>query len=163
MSEAKKVVSRFIADIKEFIWAGIVFAIYYLISHYMNNAFCPLLAMTGIPCAGCGLTRAAVFLAKGQVMRAAYINPSIFPVLIFLLYCGYFRYIKGSAIKGLKPALAGLVLCMLIIYVYRMYLYFPDRAPYVYQYSNAAARRIPGYSDKMREVLRNIRAWRAGI
>ena len=158
----RKSVSRIVGDFKE---AGIVlllFLVYYLIMDVLFDAFCPFLIMGGIPCAGCGLTRAVIFLAKGQVIRAFRINPSVFLILIFLLYCGYFRYIKGRKVKRLGAALGVLILCMLVIYVCRMYLYFPDRVPYVYKSDNLAARWIPGYGEWMQKMLHAIRSWRAG-
>lgn len=162
MIKIRKIVKRITSDLKE---AGIVFMLflfYYLIMNAMFDAFCPLLITTGIPCAGCGLTRAAIFLGKGQVLRAFRINPSIFPVLGFFLYCGYFRYIKGTKIKRPGAVIGILVFCMLAVYIYRMYLYFPDRAPYVYRSENLAARWIPGYGEWMQKILRGMRLRRAG-
>lgn len=147
MKKIKKISNRIIADLKESGWAFIIFLVYYVIVHAVFDAFCPMLVMTGIPCPGCGLTRAVIFLARGQVLRAAYINPSVFPLIGFLLYCGYFRYVKGSRIKGSGVAVGLLTVCMLVIYGCRMYLYFPDRAPYVYMENNMAARWIPGYGS----------------
>lgn len=163
MTKLKETANRIGKDCKEFFWAGVVFFIYYRIVHSVYDAFCPLLAATGIPCAGCGLTRAAVSLMQGQVQRAAHINPSLFPIIIFLLYCGYFRYIRGSKIRGFKVMLGLLVFCMLAVYVYRMYLYFPGRAPYVYQRNNVAAGWIPGYDKWMDRILNEIEQRRAGM
>ena len=133
--------------------AGVVFLIYYQIVHSVFDAFCPLRVFMGIPCAGCGLTRAAIYLLQGRVSGAMYMNPSIFPILFFLLYCGYFRYIRGTAVKRFGLLLGLLVAGMLVIYGCRMYRYFPDRAPYVYQSNNAAARWIPGYDQWMRKIM----------
>lgn len=162
MKRVKKIIKRVINDLKEFGIVPVLFLVYYLIMNAVFGAFCPMLIMTGIPCAGCGLTRAAIFLGGGQILRAFRINPSIFPVIIFLLYCGYFRYIKGTKIKRPGVALGLLVLCMLGIYAYRMYLYFPDRAPYVYRGDNLAAGWILGYREWMQGVVRAIRLWRTG-
>lgn len=46
--------------------AGAVFLVYYQIVHSVFDAFCPMLVLTGIPCAGCGLTRAALYLLRGK-------------------------------------------------------------------------------------------------
>lgn len=161
MRKIRKVIKRIANDLKK---SGIVLILFLLYDWIMNlifNAFCPFLITTGIPCAGCGLTRALLFLGTGQALRAFRINPSIFLILIFLLYCGYFRYIKGRKVKHPGAALGILVLCMLVIYVCRMYLYFPDRVPYVYKSDNLAAGWIPGYEEWMRKILHTIRSWRA--
>lgn len=78
------------------------------------------------------------------------------------MYCGYFRYIKGSPVRGIKGALAALTAGILILYAVRMYLYFPGRAPYVYQGNNLLAAWVPGYREWMRGILEGIRAWRQG-
>lgn len=158
----KKITERVWKDIREYGWVMPVFLVYYLILHSVYDAFCPFLIATGIPCAGCGLTRAGLYLLQGQWARAAAMNPSIYPVALSLLYCAYFRYIRGSRIKGIRKLLPLLVISMLGIYGVRMYLYFPDRIPYVYQSKNFSARWIPGYSQWARQLLRQIHSWRSG-
>ena len=85
MEKIKEIVNRIKADLKGILAVAVVLALLYLIIHSIFHAFCPMLILTGIPCAGCGLTRAGLYLLKGQVLRAANINPSIFAVLVFLL------------------------------------------------------------------------------
>lgn len=155
MKKIRKIVNRIYADLKEFCWVFLAVFVYYLIMHAIFDAFCPMLILTGVPCAGCGLTRAALFLAAGQVKRALSINPSILPVLFFALYCGYFRYVEGSRIKGFGAVLGILIACMLGIYGYRMYLYFPDRAPYTYMENNIVSRWIPDYGEWIVNLLKN--------
>ena len=133
------------ADLKGFRGVFPAVLLYYLMMHAAFDAFCPMLVLTGIPCAGCGLTRAALFLATGQIGRALSINPSILLILFLALYCGYFRYVKGSKVKGMGVVLGIAIIGMLAVYGYRMYLYFPDRAPYTYMENNVAARWMPGY------------------
>ena len=82
-------------------------------------------------------------------MQAAIINPSIFLVILFLLYCGYFRYLKGTKTKGFSFVLGVLVTAALGIYIYRMYLYFPNKAPYVYHRKNLLAEIFPWYERFM--------------
>lgn len=160
MTTIKRSVNRLIADIKEYGWAGVVFLGYYVVIHIFRAAFCPMIATTGLPCAGCGLSRAFLYLFSGQIKRAAYINPMCFLIVVFLLYCGYFRYIKGEKIKGFRLLFGLLVFAMLLFYAVRMYLYFPDRIPYVYTRNNLLANRIPGYQDMINKLLQMIRASR---
>lgn len=162
MKKAKEIINRVQRDLGGFFLVLGFSLIYYLIIHGIFGAFCPLLLITGFPCAGCGLTRAALFLLQGQALRAFRINPSIFLVIAFLLYCGYFRYIKGRPVKGMNMTLGILVAGMLVIYGYRMYLYFPDRAPYVYWSGNLLARWIPLYGRLGQKLLNAIRFWRMG-
>lgn len=153
MEKAREIVSRVKKDIRQFWMAGAAFVVYYGIAHAVFDAFCPFLVFTGFPCAGCGLTRAGLHLLRGNIVKAASINPSIFIVLLFLMYCGYFRYIRGTKVKGFSVVLAVLVTVTFVIYVYRMYLYFPNRVPYVYHKKNLLAETMPWYrqlTERMR-------------
>lgn len=156
-SRIREIINRIWNDLKGFAWVGVAFAVYYLIVHFFCGAFCPLLVLTGIPCAGCGLTRATLYLLQGQISRAAFMNPSIFLIIIFLLYCGCFRYIRGTRIKGFYAGLAILIAGMLVIYAYRMYLYFPERIPYVYFSNNVLAKMIPGYDKWVNHIIDQLR------
>lgn len=156
----KDIVSRIIKDGKEYGWAAVVSAVYYVIVHLMNMTFCPLLQITGLPCAGCGLTRAFLFMARGELARALYIQPMAFLILLFLLYCGYFRYIKGSRIRGFQPLFILLVIAVLFFYVIRMLMYFPDRVPYVYQADNTLSHRIPMYGEWIKRLISLLRGFR---
>lgn len=153
MEKTGKIINRIQRDIRQYWIAGAAFMIYYLISHALFDAFCPFLVATGFPCAGCGLTRAGLHLLRGNIAEAAAINPSIFLVILFLLYCGYFRYFRGMKTKGFSIVLGALVAVTLAIYLYRMHLYFPDRVPYVYHRKNLLAEAFPWYGQMVERVL----------
>lgn len=156
VKKGNEIINRIKKDIRQFWGAVVVFVVYYLISHAAFDAFCPFLVVTGFPCAGCGLTRAGLYLLQGNIVKAASINPSIFIVILFLLYCGYFRYIRGTKIKGFSVALGVLVAVTLAIYIYRMYLYFPNRVPYVYHKKNFLTEVFPWYGQVMERFLTRI-------
>lgn len=147
MKKLRESGKHILRDIKEYGWAAVIFAVYYVLVHLFRTAFCPLIHVTGLPCAGCGLTRAFLFMLRGEFARAFYIQPMAYIILIFLLYCGWFRYIKGTKIKGFKPLFAILIIAMLAFYAVRMFLYFPDRVPYVYTQDNIFASRYPMYGE----------------
>ena len=156
----KEIGNRIYADVKEYGWAAVIFAVYYVFIHLIKAAFCPLLQITGIPCAGCGLTRAFLFIIRGEFTRAFYIHPMAYVIILFLLYCVFFRYIKGSRIRGFKPAFILLIAAMLIFYIVRMFLHFPDRVPYVYMRENTLAERIPLYNEWIRSLISSLRSLR---
>ena len=47
-------------------------------TRYRITPPCPYLALTGLACPGCGLTRAAHFLLHGDITRAFAFNPWAF-------------------------------------------------------------------------------------
>lgn len=138
---------RLFCDLKKYGPAAVIMLVLYLTLHLISPAFCYMINLTGFPCAGCGMTRAALYLITGQITRAVYLQPMIFPVAAFLLYCIFFRYIRGTGVPGFVGLMIVLAAVLLVFYGVRMYLYFPDRVPYVYTEDNLLARRIPGYRE----------------
>lgn len=153
MKKSREILKRIGTDLKEYGWALAGILVCYVLIHAVFDAFCPFLILTGIPCAGCGLTRAFLFLICGQFQRAVSMNPSILPVMVFALYFVFFRYILGKRVKGLKAWLLVLALFMLAVYGYRMWKYFPDRIPYVYKENNILSRCLPGYEKFVQWLL----------
>ena len=147
MEKLKLSGGRLLSDIRQYGLVAAIMLVLYLAIHLISPAFCYMINLTGFPCAGCGMTRAALSLLTGQIERAVYLQPMIFPVVVFLLYCMFFRYIRGTKVPGFVRLLIVLVSVLLIFYIVRMYLYFPDRVPYVYMEDNLFARRISGYRD----------------
>lgn len=58
--------------------AAILAAVFVFVSRYAHMPWvCAWRGMTGIPCAGCGGTRAAVLLLQGDWWRALVLNPGV--------------------------------------------------------------------------------------
>ncbi len=161
MHKIKAIADRLMSDIKEYGWAAVVFIGYYVLVHMLRTAFCPMLHMTGIPCAGCGLTRAFLYILQGDFVRAAYINPMAYVIIVFIIYCGFWRYVKGTKIKGFSVCFGILIGIMLLFYLGRMYLYFPDRVPYTYWQDNVLAKRLQGYEEFIDRVISGLRKMRS--
>jgi hypothetical protein len=148
--------ARIWTDIRTHRWlipALLLLLAYIAVSRVFFSATCPFYRVLGIPCAGCGMSRAAYFALTGQFARAFYLNPLIFVIVLFAIYCFVFRYILGQAIPGFIAGLITIPILMIIFYIIRMYLYFPDRVPYVYNYGNLLEQSIPGYRDFIMRIL----------
>lgn len=160
MKNLRESFNRILADIKKYGMAAVIFLIYYVIVHLTRSAFCPMVYITGLPCAGCGMTRAFLFMLRGEFQRAAFIHPMSYLLLGTAAYCIYFRYIKGTKIKGFKILAWGLIITMLSFYAVRMYLYFPDRVPYTYASDNLLANRFFWYKDMINDLILKLRSLR---
>jgi hypothetical protein len=62
-------------------------------------ALCPLKALTGVPCPGCGMTRSLVLSAHGQWAAALWyhpLGPLVFALLILAFCAGVLRLLCGN-------------------------------------------------------------------
>lgn len=64
------------------------FLIGILIVNDLFHLSCPLRWATGIPCPGCGGTRTALFLMRGNIWEALWTNPLSFLLIIFFAISG---------------------------------------------------------------------------
>lgn len=150
----RRIWSRVWKDIKQYKWLITAFVVWNVIVRSVFHAFCPVLICIGIPCGGCGITRAIWFILTGQFERGMQLNP-VAPIWIgILLYVILVRYILGKSMKRIYVYLGIAVGISLAIYLYRMVTLFPGNPPLVF-YKNCIIEQIfPGYM----EILKNI--WR---
>jgi hypothetical protein len=105
---------------------GIIFAsgIFYhvldmdLVVHVTGVAICPFHAITGIPCPGCGMTRAMLSLGQLQFGKAMHFNPFCIFLLIVMVSIVCF----GKIPSWLRhPALTrGLLIAVLVYWIIRI-------------------------------------------
>lgn len=89
---------------------------------------CPVRLLFGVPCPGCGTTRACISLLKLDV-RAAFASQPVFPILILIfLYAVHRNVIRSNWImsgrvwrgRAEAAALAAAVLIVLAVYLIRL-------------------------------------------
>ena len=96
-----------------------------------------LCSITGLPCPGCGMTRAFIHLLHLDFAGAWQMHPFVYLFMIFILWFGIRRYILGiSDTKKAWKILAMLGILMILFYIWRMLRYFPGNPPMSYYYGN---------------------------
>lgn len=135
----KAVCGRISADFKEYGIAIVALILYTVISNLLFHAFCPLIILSGVPCPGCGISRATVCFLTGRWKQAWQLNPMVFPIMTAAVYFGWNRYMLGRQAKGIKAVIAVVLGLMIIVYGVRMYMYYPNRVPYIYTEDNMLA------------------------
>ncbi len=93
---------------------------------------CPMVLLTGLPCPGCGMTRAAVLFLQGHWLAAWQMHPFFYALLILAAAAAFFRYVLRRRAAGIKAAAAVLTVLAVIFYGYRMAREFPNQEPMVY-------------------------------
>lgn len=126
------ILSRIAADIRE-CWIGLLaFGGYMLLMMLFFHEVCPLLIVTGVPCPGCGLTRAGILLLQGKFAEAFQMHAFIYIWFAFILYFLYNRYIRQRRMKYTMQLIIIIIIAMLIYYGCRMIMYFPHREPMIW-------------------------------
>lgn len=148
----KTVYRRLASDIKEYGMAAALLALYAVAVNLAFHAFCPVVIAAGFPCPGCGVTRAAACLLTGRWRQAWRLNPAVYPIAAIAVYFLWNRYGRGRKAAGLAWMIAAAAVLLVAVYAVRMYLYFPDRVPYVYREDNMLARMLPFYRHMLHEA-----------
>ncbi len=152
--------NRLKTDIKEFAPAGIALIIYNLLTRYFFHAFCPMVIITGLPCPGCGMTRAVWYLMTGQLSRSFAMHPLAGLWLFLIFGWAFARYVKGrSGWEGRRRfqfCVIFVLAATVLLYIYRMYTIFPGRAPMAYTGDNILEHLIPRYRQS---ILHLFKLW----
>lgn len=148
----KAVIQRIRSDFENLWMAAAVIILYTILVNGIFHAFCPMVIVTGFPCPGCGMTRAVFFFLTGQIAESWHMQPmGIAAVGLFVYFC-WNRYIIGRNAKGMKGLLVISFIGLLAVYFVRMYLYFPERIPYVYTEGSLFEKTIPHYQEILHEL-----------
>ena len=149
----RKIGERICQDIKNLWPAAIAVIIYTVLVKLIFHAFCPMVVLTGFPCPGCGMTRSLFFLLTGRIGQSVWIHPMGIPIAGLICYFLWNRYILGRTAKGMKGLIIAAIVLLVVLYVWRMHLYFPNRPPYVYAEDNILAKTLPFYE----QILHSLR------
>ena len=144
---------RIWADLKNYKWAILGLILYDAAVTFLFGAFCPMVIVTGLPCPGCGTTRALGYVMRGDFGRAFVSNPCIYLWMLLAAYVGWQRYVRGKRAAGALPAAAGIAVLMILIYLYRLAAEFPGSPPMNYREENVLAHFLPAYGEWMRRLF----------
>ena len=81
---------------------------------------CPFKALTGIPCPGCGGTRALYAILHGDILEALYINPLSCVLIVFFAILPFWALYDGYTGKGILQKAFRMRLpkfCLVILFV----------------------------------------------
>lgn len=113
-----------------------IFGLYFLVGKNFMYSLCPVVSLTGFPCAGCGMTRAAFAVLRGNFALAWKLHPFIYVLGGYVIVFGIQRYIIQREVKSLWKYLMIILVLMIVFYVYRMIRYFPGEPPMSYYYGS---------------------------
>ena len=123
----------------------LVLLLFLLVLLEVLGTSCFFASILGIPCPGCGSSRAFLLLLQGQFGQAIRMHPLILVSLAILIAVPLFFFWAGQARKKdedwqppLSPRTARILLfslagLYLLVYLVRMILYFPHEEPMCYR------------------------------
>lgn len=136
----RKWLAESIRMLKEDIWSIryviLVLAVYFLVVWKFCYSSCPFVMITGMPCPGCGLSRAGFSFLRGEFVRAWYFHPFIYGIFLLSFVFLIRRYLLHKEVRSLQKWLIILMAGMLVFYIYRMIRYFPGDPPMSYYPGN---------------------------
>ena len=165
MTHLRVCLKRIWKDVREYRGFIAFFLVYDLAVQLLFRNFCPSVIVTGLPCPGCGMTRAVFWFAVGQFEKGWEMNPLGIGWLALAAYFCVMRYWLGKKPKGVLQMGAALAVCMAAFYLYRMVRYFPGEVPIAYAEKNLLERILPGYRElveRLAALLARVRAFAAG-
>ncbi|MCU7699666.1 DUF2752 domain-containing protein [Enterococcus gallinarum] len=89
---------------------------------------CPFKLLTGVPCPGCGMTRAYLHLLK-VTYKALFIFIHFLAHSFASVTCHFLEKPMVQRINQNRYFWLGLMIAVLGVYGYRMWHFFPDQAP----------------------------------
>jgi hypothetical protein len=122
-----KVISKY-----KYIFLIMVLYFAYFFVFHNDETNCIIKRTIGIPCPGCGMTRAAVYLLSFDFKNAFFFHPLIF-IMPFLLIVFLYQDTKlFQKLAHSKIFIGSIIALFIIVYIIRMILYFPDTEPMDY-------------------------------
>lgn len=99
--------------------------LYYLTVNFLFGKFCPAAIFLRIPCPGCGMTRALIFVLTGKWAAAWRLQPLVFGWIVLGIWFAVSRYLINRPSRNLHKYLVILLLAMLGLYAWRLIHGFP--------------------------------------
>ncbi len=120
---------RFCADVRAYRIGVLAAVLALVLMNLLFDAFCPIRILFGLPCPGCGLTRAVTLLLSGQISASFSMHPMAIPFLLLIIFFPIFRYFFPNGFTFFKIYAMIILVSTLLLFGYRMITQFPGAEP----------------------------------
>ena len=110
-------------------WVLLIIVGYSLLAHRFLGTSCLLASTTGIPCPGCGWTRAFLALLDGDIVESLRLYPLLIPSIVFICSYAVLWLVRDKMPRFMEKILIILTVALLGTYAVRMVLLFPRETP----------------------------------
>lgn len=110
--------------------AGLV-ALYFILANIIFGHVSPTMILFGLPCPGCGLTRSGLLFLTGNFLESFLMHPLLVPIMAFIACAAVYKLYLPHKFNHIKNLAIALTITMIVVYIFRMVLLFPDYPPLV--------------------------------
>ena len=96
---------RFLQDLKQYYKGLVLCALFLFFLEAVLGKTCLFRILFGIPCPGCGLSRAASLLTQGRLEESLSVHPFLIPLLFVLVLWAWERYGRNRSPRCGSPLL----------------------------------------------------------
>ncbi len=119
-----------------------------------KGTICVISNTTGIPCPSCGLTRSVILLLQFKFKEAFDYHPLVYLLPIWIPLLGY-GILKENG-KFVTYTIYSIGIIAVGVWIFRMFLYFPDVEPMTYRWESLFGNIIRGI-QKLVDNVKNVR------
>lgn len=127
----KKALRRLWAHMRKHaaLWIGL--GAFFLLAWRVTGTSCTFQSTIGLPCPGCGLTRALLAALHGRFQEAFSLHPLFWLAPLVILAVLILLAVAPDRLSDpkLNRLWLGLAILFMVVYLVRMVFYFPDREP----------------------------------
>lgn len=129
-------------DLKTVVPVLVFVALFIAAYNFILGKICPMRMVFGIPCPSCGITRAFLLVLQGEFYEATVMHPLWIVLILLLLAFLAVRYFvqdenkSKKLVQMIKVCFAVATVLCVVYYIYRMIMWYPDRAPMIYDSEN---------------------------
>lgn len=125
-----------LGDIRQYWKAAVLLLLYIAMVNLIFHRVCPMVIFTGLPCPGCGMTRALFLVLQLKFAQAWEMHPLVYGwIALGITFCVR-RYVMCTETRSLQKYAVILLAAMVILYGYRMVTLFPNQEPMTYFHGN---------------------------
>ena len=110
-------------------WVLLIIIAYTIYSRLFLGTSCMFASTTGIPCPGCGGTRAFVSLLQADIANSLHYHPMLIPSIIIICIYVYIWLTNELIPRKMEATLLTYTVVMIAVYVVRMITMFPRSEP----------------------------------
>ena len=113
-------------------WVLLIIVGYSVFAGLFLGTSCLFASTTGLPCPGCGSTRAFLALLDGDIAESLRLHPLLIPSLIMVCIYIIVWLTHDRTPRWMETVLIALAIALIVLFAIRMLLYFPNNPPMTY-------------------------------